>query len=301
MRNAVRQVVLGRKRLLLDNFPAAAAYSLRRLNSSYSGFCIRVRRSSDNAEINIGFHQDELDANTLLGFVGAGNGHVVTQYDQSGNSRNKTQTTASKQPQIVTGGVLNMSGIRPTIAFDGVDDVFTTTNLREALAIPAGGGGLTYFSVANTVSYGSRDGRFNTHGVGDMISNGDYAFGGTNIGTAWQVNATGADGSGIFLNGIKSPINRLNTQTVRGSWDGSTGINLRIWDNGASVNNLSGTLASPPVSGLTCSRDPIVGARSEVDAFCQLLDSELIVSNSAVDDATRQAIEQNQIVYYSIP
>jgi hypothetical protein len=40
---------------LLDNLGAAAAYSLRKLRTTYGGSAIRVRRSSDNAEANIGF------------------------------------------------------------------------------------------------------------------------------------------------------------------------------------------------------------------------------------------------------
>ena len=41
---------------LLDVYPnAAAAYSLRLLREAYSGSAIRVRRSSDSAEQDIGF------------------------------------------------------------------------------------------------------------------------------------------------------------------------------------------------------------------------------------------------------
>ena len=41
---------------LLDTYSGSAvAYSLRKLSLAYSGSAIRVRRSSDNAEQNIGF------------------------------------------------------------------------------------------------------------------------------------------------------------------------------------------------------------------------------------------------------
>ena len=41
---------------LLDSYSgAAAAYSLRKLSATWSGSAIRVRRSSDNTEMNIGF------------------------------------------------------------------------------------------------------------------------------------------------------------------------------------------------------------------------------------------------------
>ena len=90
---------------LLDSYPgAAAAYSVRLLKSTYTGSAIRVRRSSDNAESDIGFSGGNLDTSALTTFCGAGNGFVTTWYDQSGGGNNLTQTTAAQQPQIVSSG-----------------------------------------------------------------------------------------------------------------------------------------------------------------------------------------------------
>lgn len=73
----------------------------------YGSPCIRVRRSSDNTEQNIGFTTTGvLDTAALLSFVGAGNGFVVTYYDQSTNARHATQTNLTKQAQIVASGAL---------------------------------------------------------------------------------------------------------------------------------------------------------------------------------------------------
>lgn len=56
---------------LLDSYPnAAAAYSLRKLRTAYSGSAIRVRRSSDNAEQDISFVGNDLDTTSMLDFVG---------------------------------------------------------------------------------------------------------------------------------------------------------------------------------------------------------------------------------------
>jgi hypothetical protein len=50
--------------------------SLKKLRTNYNGASIRVRRSSDNAELNIGFTPTgNLDTVTLLAFVGTGNGN----------------------------------------------------------------------------------------------------------------------------------------------------------------------------------------------------------------------------------
>lgn len=84
-----------------------AAYSLIRLKTAYVGSAIRVRRSSDNAESDIGFSGNSLDLVALAAFIGASNGYVTTWYDQSGNAKNATQTTNANQPQItLTGDIL---------------------------------------------------------------------------------------------------------------------------------------------------------------------------------------------------
>jgi len=87
---------------LLDDYSgAAAAYSLRRLDSGYTGDPIRVRRASDNTEADIPFTSTgDLDTDALAAHCGASNGYVKTWYDQSGNANNATQTTTGNQPNI---------------------------------------------------------------------------------------------------------------------------------------------------------------------------------------------------------
>lgn len=115
---------------LLDAYPgAAAAYSLRKLSSTYTGSAIRVRRSSDNTEQNIGFSGANLDTSALTTFCSGTNGFVTTWFDQSSNGRDVTQTTAANQPQIVSSGsVINVNS-KPSIRFqDGTDFLRRTTS-----------------------------------------------------------------------------------------------------------------------------------------------------------------------------
>ena len=111
---------------LLDLYSgAAAAYSLRKLKSSYTGSAIRVRRSSDNTEQDIGFDSNgNLDTIALSSFVGSGSGFVKTWYDQTGNNFNRTQTTAAAQPNIVYLGAINMVNGKPAMYFDGTGTTF---------------------------------------------------------------------------------------------------------------------------------------------------------------------------------
>jgi hypothetical protein len=115
---------------LLDTYSgAAAAYSLRKLRTAYTGNAIRVRRASDNTEQNIGFVNNELDTASLTSFCSGTNGFVTTWYDQSGNARNATQTTAASQPQIVSSGSVILENGKPTIQFDGTNDMLTFNTL----------------------------------------------------------------------------------------------------------------------------------------------------------------------------
>jgi hypothetical protein len=116
---------------LLDTYSgASAAYSLRKLRTAYTGFAIRVRRSSDNAETNIGFVSNGgLDTTTLITFCGISNGFVTTWYDQSGNNVNAIQTTSGNQPQIVNNGIVILQGTKPTILFDGINDYLDATGV----------------------------------------------------------------------------------------------------------------------------------------------------------------------------
>jgi hypothetical protein len=115
--------------LLLDLYPnAATAYSLRKLRTAYTGSAVRVRRSSDNTEQDIGFVAGQLDTASLLAFCGAGNGFVTSWYDQSGDARDAAQTTQANQPQIVSSGSLILENGKVSISYDGTNDTLISSN-----------------------------------------------------------------------------------------------------------------------------------------------------------------------------
>lgn len=99
-------VVTGR---LLDQVPEvgqpfANAFSVRRIYTGYTGPCMRVRRSSDNVEIDIGFVQTVLDTELLERHCAGFDGFITIWYDQTGRGRHARQTVWSDQPQIVRAG-----------------------------------------------------------------------------------------------------------------------------------------------------------------------------------------------------
>ena len=161
---------------LLDNYSgAAAAYSVRKLGKDYTGSCMRIRRSSDEATQDIGFDSNgDLDTAAIASFVGDAYGYVTAWYDQSGNSNNATQSTANKQPMIydrVAAAVVTENG-KPAVKFEAEADMldpnlvqsqpftfFCVNKMNKGsgfgLISKTEGGGLGYWYGWNGSNYGS--------------------------------------------------------------------------------------------------------------------------------------------------
>lgn len=123
----LRSSASGGAPLLLDTLTGAGiAYSVRKLRTAHAGACIRVRRSSDNAEMDVGFASNALDTATMLAWSGADSVFVTTWYDQSGNALDAVMTTAGSQPRIANAGVLEVQNTKPAPRFDGTDDRLAT-------------------------------------------------------------------------------------------------------------------------------------------------------------------------------
>ena len=134
---------------LLDLYPsAAAAYSVRLLKSDYAGGLVEVagytttptfvenRAFLPDANNELSLASEDVGLTTTLGAWITDNsiteGYVRTWYDQSGNARNKQQTTASIQPQIISGGILiTMSG-KPSVQYN--NDYFSNISGLEGNA-----------------------------------------------------------------------------------------------------------------------------------------------------------------------
>ena len=102
----VNGLVFSSEVFLLDTYPgAAAAYSVRKLSSTYSGSAMRVRRTvAPFDEQDIGFDSNgDLDTAAITSFGGSDSLTVSVWYDQSGGSNDASQATATAQPQIYDG------------------------------------------------------------------------------------------------------------------------------------------------------------------------------------------------------
>lgn len=121
------------------------AYSLRLLSIGYGGGCIRVQRTSDSAELDIGFKSGFLDVDAFTDFIGEGAHLVIKWYDQGGGNKDATSTTATLI--IPETGFPNLKGTftvpeklnfmhnGTTSSFFGVFKAFTTSN-PDTYALP---------------------------------------------------------------------------------------------------------------------------------------------------------------------
>lgn len=119
---------------------ALVAFGMRKLRSAYAGNCVEVTRSSDNGSANAGFTSEgDLDEAAIATHVGANNGTIRTWYDQSGNSRNATNSTVSEQPTLVSSGVVKRNHGKPVAEFRGdtLSIALGTTIANDALTIVA--------------------------------------------------------------------------------------------------------------------------------------------------------------------
>jgi hypothetical protein len=205
--------------LLLDFYPnAAAAYSVRKLKAAYTGSAIRVRRSSDNTEQDIGFISNDLDTSSLASFCGSGNGFVTTWYDQSGNARDVTQETAANQPQIVSGGAVINVNSKPSVKFQDTTDLLRCTTA-------------TGTSLANTMATVQKFS--STSGYGVSITIGDT-------------------GSSCYTMLVNPSSNRAIYSVAGQSLDGTCTTNQEIWGSTTTAtgnkfwfNGASQTMSSP--------------------------------------------------------
>jgi hypothetical protein len=272
--------------LLLDLYPdAAAAYSLRKLRTAYTGSAIRVRRSSDNTEQNIGFVSGELDTVALLAFCGVGNGFVTTWYDQSGNLRNASQATAANQPQIVSNGSVILENSKPTVQFDGSNDFLNRTESASNLFA-------TNFSVFNVhkVTGGStRKAIIETTSTGNDVLNPSFEYNG-NLPTNLRLF------SGQFTNNVLL----VGTNTY-----GNSHLLLNGLKNGTTIqelfvnNNSEGTRSPSIIPTVNITGYNIATFRSANDRFFGGNMQEIILYNS-YESTNRSAINTNINTYYAI-
>jgi hypothetical protein len=255
----------------------SVAYGLRRLSRFWTGAAIRVMRTSDDAELDIGFIGEDLDVVTLLVFVGLANGEIVIWYDQSGNGRHAV-STAGRRPRIVNAGVLDIANGKPAVRFNGSNTFFSGVSLPLSQ--------LTLISVLNDVtqaptirySIGTGSG---SPGRGIFSSFTGFVPPTPNASLGYIPDA----GAPVVQTGFLPTIGQSYVVSLT-----TTATESSIWANGG--NNGTG--------GKITLNQLFIGQRGDNLWYYDGYNSETIVFPSALSTADRQLLERNQGLYYKI-
>jgi len=269
------------KKYILEKVPgAAAAYSFRQLSKKYCEACIRVRRSSDNAETDIGFLNNNLDTVSLLSFVGSGNGFITKWYDQSGNNNYCAQSTAGKQPQIVTGGIVNKINNKPAIRFYSANINSLLINNTALFANKPGAG---LFSVCSITSANSLKTLFFASGISssrirlDITAASVFEVGGRRLDSDSYVATTGTTVLTTNVLKIISAIFDTPNANLKTFIDCSTEKNIEFQTAGNFSNTNSGSVE---IGSLFSTSNNFEGYLSELIIYNSAIQNGLLIQNN---------------------
>lgn len=177
-------------------------YSVRKLNSAYTGSALRIRRSSDNLESDIGFDDfGVLDKAAASSFVGGANAFVSAWYDQSGNGKDLSQSTQASQPRLVINGDSD-SNNKPYIYLNeaaghkltGTATVNGITNaILGAVTAPVGSQSPGGNNVDNCILYVQESGSWGTCGLSVLAGTIAWRYGTGQSGNSNAISKTSSN------------------------------------------------------------------------------------------------------------
>ena len=257
---------------LLDTYSgAAAAYSLRLLDSTYTGALINVWNGTSYADIYPNVF-GELDTVALAAHCGSNDGFIRYWYDQSSNSNTATQTTTANMPKIYDGttGVITENG-KPAIETND-----TPTRMVMASSVTVHSGFFVYRKTADKVlsTLVGTDGNSQIDGGGTASSfnRAITASDGTNITRA----TTAADNTSQFLGSVH--LGATSSVRINGSQEATGTTSTFSVDGVFQRTNLDGD-----------NRYVFVGRTQEI-----------ILYDSAQSGTDISGIEDNINTFYSI-
>lgn len=262
--------------LLLDTYTdAAAAYSLRKLRTAYTGDAVEVYNGSSYADI--GFDgSGELDTTALATHCGSNDGFVSKWYDQSGNTNTAAQTTTSEMPKIYDGttGVVLNSNSNPAVFFqDGISNSLPSTVTHSSDPI--------FITAVSEVPSGATNERSNIYTGGGST---DFEF------RNWagsQVTIRIGDGSTVATNAISGTT--VDEVILLTGYNVSSSLNLFLNGTASASNPVTANYSVTfPVGGIHASRTTIPNYISEIVVY------------ESDQSSNRTDIEDNINTFYNI-
>ena len=291
--------------LLLDLYPGAvAAYSVRLLNTNYTGACMRVRRSSDSVETDIGFDSSGyIDVAEVATHCGSSVGYISKWYGQdasggTGSGTDAVQTTSSQQPRIYSGSAVYTDGGKACVYNQNVQNGNVGFDISSDLRTTAGASSVfTVFHLDQryTSTFQNVWSLYNTQRaiVGRLSNTSVYGDVGIN------------DGRGVptdkryykFTNTTELTNQAVNSSLYDGTTESSGKPVIEFRENGVSATSGPGGLGNfgVPTSGNNSILYRAINNSQGVDGRMQ----EFIVYDT-YESTQRSDIETNIQTYYGI-
>ena len=233
---------------LLDTYTgAAAAYSLRKLRTAYTGDAVEVYNGTSYADI--GFTLNELDTVALAAHCGDNDGFVKTWYDQSGNANNASTNSTSRMPKIYDGDeeLVILENGKPAVLFLSSAQRLTSTSATQFT-------GVLDNELYCVASYDSRN-------VGNQYAAGVQIGGGTRgimIGTNSSGNDIRYHSSAITFKVAVGGSIAVGKQILNGGTTSGTSLKARL--NGAIVGSQTGTTDTGTANAFFIGKHPSLTA-----------------------------------------
>lgn len=241
---------------------AKLAIGLRKLKSTYTGSCIRLRRDSDNAQSDFGFNGNDLDTASISTWLNGATGYCVTLYDQSENGGNVTQSNDGNQPTLVINGYAG----KPVLHFNTAQYMYNTVD----------------YTTAFTAIYGARQTGGSRQRVLSSLNN-NWLLG------YWNGAKQQAYYEGWVSSNPGNPAADDNFYVYSGASDG---LVSQLYENGTLIENNGGGVTGP--LGIELNGWLSGNEMSDFDF------TEVFLFDSVLSSISRNAVENSTNAYYGV-
>jgi len=257
----------------LDVFTTdVAAWSVRKVRSSYTGYCMEVYNGTSYSDIGFDSNGD-LDASAIATHCGSNDGFVSKWYSQGTTTKTFYQTDSTLMPQIYDGTSQSvfLEGGKPQIQGTSVAAGTGNTYMNMSSSESINGAPVAHnFIVAQRTSTSVSDlNSIYSWGQAGNQNDAKYATQGSNSGGA-------GTGTSLYIDGI------ANSSTKKNQFSGALGLNNRIFN---SIQNFYRDGQSVTVLGVT------VGSIHHLQ--------EILIFSEDLS-LYREIIEKNQNSYFSV-
>jgi hypothetical protein len=230
-------------------------------------------------------------------FTPATSGFVASWYDQSGNGKTATQSSASVQPKIVDAGSLVTENGKPTIDFDGTNDFLEIESSNSSFNFLHNGTSCSLYAVSKRIQTSSTISLLgNNAGNGSKIGYGIFYYANDSLLSYITRGATGAAVENLSASGQDIEVQHLIFDDIDA--DNSTASNRSILNISRGVDIKNNTLTNSPSTSNATHNMQIGASGSDGNPWYGNI-QEVVIFNVS-KSSNQSAIENNVTSHYSI-